>query len=533
MDLLNMFSDLAPISNNGYRQQLNTDPGILQGIEFIQNENKVKKEVEQDLELNLISDLHGTESATVHSAGVLNREDELGNIEGFTENMDTPTTKYYNDLKARYKIALDKFNALTASSKTKLLISGPIVTGIATQFNIVGTGASNSGIYYSSWCSNVPNSVCNAEYRVVFSNGVVSNMTIQSNPPDRYTNPSLLFAIKDVPLGGVKAILQGKNIASGSTDNKWYDVDVPVQQVNDSQTSIVFTNTTGNFKTTSSASSASSALATATELKCDRNDTSYCIFKDYSPQSWGCRAPLNTGQDSYSSLNTYNDTQLVGWLDALYDRNIGSDPNRSERVNVVDYVNRCKNVKGYEYLKNTKAYKASPEEELKKQLDALSTEMSNIASLMMSSVNDNTRRDFSSYNKMQKDIDNVQKRIIEVDGIMKNNSNKQIYDIDTSLAKEEETALLSKQRYYVYIIWFVILIIILYITISNLVNPESSFSVLLVTLVLLTLLFLFFMYSKWNAEWYDLKVNLKNLNFGLPDIPNLNFNPLVSIKYTS
>jgi len=530
MDLLNMFSDLAPISNNGYRQQLNTDPGILQGIEFIQNENKVKKEVEQNLELNLISDLHGTESATVHSAGVLNPEDELGNIEGFKENMDTPTTKYYNDLKAQYKIALDKFNALTALSKKKLSISGPTVTGIATQFNSVGTGASSSGVFYSSYCSGNPNSVCFAEYRVVFCNGVVSDMTIQSNSPSTLTNPSLLFAIKDVPVGGVKAILQGKNIASGSTDSRWYDVDVPVQQVNDNQTFILFTNTTGNFKTTSSASS---ALASATELKCDRKDTSYCIFKDYSPESWGCRAPPNTGQGSYGGLNTYNDTQLVGWLDALYDRNIGSDPNRSERVNVVDYVNRCKNVKGYEYLKNTKAYKASPDEDLKKQLDALSTEMANISSLLMSNVKENTSRDFSSYNKMQKDIDNVQKRIVEVDGIMKKNSSKQIYDVDTSLAKEEETALLSKQRYYVYIIWFVILIIILYITISNLVNPESSFSVLLVTIVLMILLFLFFMYSKWNAESYDLKVNLKNLNFGLPDIPKLNFNPLVSVKYTS
>ena len=435
MDLLNMFSDLAPISNNGYRQQLNTDPGILQGIEFIQNENKVKKEVEQNLELNLISDLHGTESATVHSAGVLNREDELGNIEGFTENMDTPTTKYYNDLKAQYKIALDKFNALTASSKTKLSFSGPTVTGIATQYNSVGTGASSSGICYSNWCG-VPNSACYVEYRLVFSNGVVSDMTIKSMAPSGLTNPGLLFALTNIPSSDVSAILQGKNIAVSSNDNNWYDIDVPTQKLTPSQTSISFHHSTGLFKSTSSANKVSDAINTANQ-------------------------------------------------------------------------------------------------DLKKQLDALSTEMANIASLMMSSVNDNTSRHFSSYNKMQKDIDNVQKRIIEVDGIMKKNSNKQIYDIDTSLAKEEETALLSKQRYYVYIIWFVILIIILYITISNLVNPESSFSVLLVTLVLLILLFLFFMYSKWNAEWYDLKINLKNLNFGLPDIPKLNFNPLVSIKYTS
>ena len=131
----------------------------------------------------------------------------------------------------------------------------PAVTGIATQYNSVGTGASSNGMFYASWCSQVTNSVCFAEYRVIFSNGVVSDMTIQSNSPSGgLTNPSLLFAIKDVPIGGVKAILQGKNIASGSTDSRWYDVDVPVQQVNAYQTSILFTNTpgkfTGNFKTT-------------------------------------------------------------------------------------------------------------------------------------------------------------------------------------------------------------------------------------------------------------------------------------------
>ena len=48
-----------------------------------------------------------------------------------------------------------------------------------------------------------------------------------------------------------------------------------------------------------------------------------------------------------------------------------------------------------------------------------------------------------------------------------------------------------------------------------------------------TAIFLFIMYSKWNTEWYDLKIKLKNLDFGLPDIPKIDFNPLVSIKYTS
>ena len=116
MELLNMFSDLAPISNNGYREQLYTDPGILQGVEFIQNENKVKREVEQSLDLNLISDSRGTESATVHSAGVLDVE------EGFQESMGTSgqeqtMSQYSEELKIQYGIALAKFNALIEEAK--------------------------------------------------------------------------------------------------------------------------------------------------------------------------------------------------------------------------------------------------------------------------------------------------------------------------------------------------------------------------------------------------------------------------------
>ena len=330
MDLSNMFSDLAHISNSGYREQLYTDPGILQGIEFLQNENKVKKQVEKNLNLNLISDSHGTASTTVHSAGLLSNNgtiEETGEDqveEGFTENMEGPTTKYYNELKSQYKIVLDKFNFILNDAKTT-----------------PGKG------------------------------------------------------IIPLPLPAPPAIETPDQVAK--------------------------------------------------RLAADKQAREY----------------------------------------------------------------------------------------LKSNLDMLSSQMANISAQLMSNVKDNTSSDFSSYNKMQKDIDNVQKRIIEVDRIMQNNKLKSIYDVDTSLAKEEETALLTKQRYYVYIIWFIILAIILYITISNIFNPDSSFSVLLISLVLLICIFLFFMYSNWNTEWYDLKIKLKNLDFGLPDIPTIDFNPLVSIKYTS
>ena len=329
MELSNMFSDLAHISNSGYREQLYTDPGILQGIEFLQNENKVKKQVEKNLNLNLISDSHGTGSTTVHSARPLSNngtieEAEDEQVEGFVENMEGPTTKYYNELKSQYKIVLDQFNFVVNAAKT----------------------TPGKGI-------------------------------IPLSPP---APPA---------------------------------VETPEQ--------------------------------VAKRIAADKQ----------------------------------------------------------------------------------------ARQDLKNNLDTLSSQMANISAQLMSNVKDNTRSDFSSYNKMQKDIDNVQKRIIEIDGIMQKNKLKTNYDVDTSLAKEEETALLTKQRYYVYMIWFIILAIILYITISNIFNPESSFSVLLISLILLICIFLFFMYSKWNTEWYDLKIKLKNLDFGLPDIPKIDFNPLVSIKYTS
>ena len=57
-------------------------------------------------------------------------------------------------------------------------------------------------------------------------------------------------------------------------------------------------------------------------------------------------------------LNNYSNDAFKDWLD-LYNRNVGSDPSKGERANVVDYVNRCKDVAGYEYLKKTKAAESS------------------------------------------------------------------------------------------------------------------------------------------------------------------------------
>jgi hypothetical protein len=90
--------------------------------------------------------------------------------------------------------------------------------------------------------------------------------------------------------------------------------------------------------------------------KCDRKEKSYCILKDYTlNQNGTCLAP--NGDHNYGNLNNYSDTKFVEWLNVLYDRNSGNDPSKGERVNVVDYVNRCKDDSNNLFLKDTKAAK--------------------------------------------------------------------------------------------------------------------------------------------------------------------------------
>ena len=302
MELLNMFSDLAPISNSGYRQQLYTDPGILQGQEFLENEKKIRTIVERNINLNLISDSNGSES------NIINSVETFTDDSNFKEGMETQDTRY-NNLKDNYNTVLTAYNNLISDFQ--------------------------------------------------------------------------------------------KNYDGGL------------------------------------ATSRSSPLAAA-----DR------------------------------------------------------DANFAE-------------------------------------LKRLSSQLNMIANELINSVKDNTNKDFVSYNNMQTAIDKVQSRIKDIYKEMQDNKKKYPADVDTSLAKQSETALLTRQRYYMYIIWFIIMVVILYVTITNLMNAESSFTVLLITLVLLGCLFLFFIYNSWNSEWYDFKYKLKNLNFGIPDIPKINFNPLVSIKYTT
>ena len=59
MNFLNMFSDEAPIFNNGYRSSLYTDPSIKQGVKFLNYEKDIKNNLSENL--RLISQTDGSD----------------------------------------------------------------------------------------------------------------------------------------------------------------------------------------------------------------------------------------------------------------------------------------------------------------------------------------------------------------------------------------------------------------------------------------------------------------------------------------
>jgi nitrogen fixation/metabolism regulation signal transduction histidine kinase len=112
-----------------------------------------------------------------------------------------------------------------------------------------------------------------------------------------------------------------------------------------------------------------------------------------------------------------------------------------------------------------------------------------------------------------------------------------IVDPISAVAEREETHTLSKQRYYMYIFWFIITAIVIYVTIVNMINPNASFSVLVICIIILICIFGFIMYNNITGAWYnDIKNSISGIS--IPRMENkvsnlFNFDPLVSIKYTS
>ncbi len=156
--------------------------------------------------------------------------------------------------------------------------------------------------------------------------------------------------------------------------------------------------------------------------------------------------------------------------------------------------------------------------------------LDSIYSQITQATNNNIILTNQEYDNIMNELNNINAEIIN--NYIELNKYEKSVDYISPVAGAEETSTLSTQRYYVYILWFIITIIVLYITISNLINPSSSTWSLAVSLIILFGLFAFLVYNNIGS-WYT-RVDDDVRSFQLPNFNNLfNFDPLVSIKYTS
>jgi hypothetical protein len=89
-------------------------------------------------------------------------------------------------------------------------------------------------------------------------------------------------------------------------------------------------------------------------VTCNWKSSNRCIFKDYTYNQLSDSCVAKDGNPAYSvdGLKSYSQPTFTSWLDTLYKRDSGVNKLASEAVNVNEYVQRCKEVDGYEFLGN-------------------------------------------------------------------------------------------------------------------------------------------------------------------------------------
>lgn len=82
---------------------------------------------------------------------------------------------------------------------------------------------------------------------------------------------------------------------------------------------------------------------------CNHRNNDKCIFTNYKRQGGTCYQPTGNWAYSVGGLASYGNNELKEWLNALHRRN----GDGIERGAVNEYIERCKNTKGYEFLDPT------------------------------------------------------------------------------------------------------------------------------------------------------------------------------------
>lgn len=169
-----------------------------------------------------------------------------------------------------------------------------------------------------------------------------------------------------------------------------------------------------------------------------------------------------------------------------------------------------------------------------KRLKSLGEALNRIYGELQTAISGGVKVNFQELDKITLQIHNTRRNLIRIDEEI--TKKEKMIDFETPLAEEEETSILSRQRYYVYIMWFIITAIVLYITVSNLINPDSSFTSLLLSIILLIGIVVVLFYNTFGTYVNRIESDVQSINFsGIKhDIRNMfNFDPLVTIKYTS
>ena len=170
-----------------------------------------------------------------------------------------------------------------------------------------------------------------------------------------------------------------------------------------------------------------------------------------------------------------------------------------------------------------------------KEIKNIETSLGIISIEISEVVKKRSKANIEAYYTIMEQIRVVKSQIIDTNNQIEELT--KIVDPVSAVAEREETHTLSKQRYYMYIFWFIIAAIVIYVTIVNMINPNASFSVLVVCIIILVCIFGFIMYTNITGGWYnDIKNGISGIS--IPRMENsfqnmFNFDPLVSIKYTS
>ena len=170
-----------------------------------------------------------------------------------------------------------------------------------------------------------------------------------------------------------------------------------------------------------------------------------------------------------------------------------------------------------------------------KDLKNIESSLGNINVEISEVIEKRSKINIEAYYRIMDQIREVKYQIIDTNNKIEELT--KIVDPISAVAEREETHTLSKQRYYMYIFWFIIAAIVIYVTIVNMINPNASFSVLVVCIIILICIFGFIMYTNITGGWYnDIKNGISDIS--IPRMENsfqnmFNFDPLVSIKYTS